>query len=100
MNLKINNLWIASFLAMTESVCHRQYAGRRIMWITPCKRSAARGKGNPPHPQPRSGLNSYGVPEDRGHLPTPSCASGLQGVITVKDLRSCLHVLRGTKQPG
>jgi len=30
--------------------------------ITPCKRSAARGKGNLSHPQPRSGLNSYGVP--------------------------------------
>ena len=37
------------------------YAGRRVMWITPCKRSAARGKGNLSHPQPRSGLNSYGV---------------------------------------
>ena len=23
-----------------------EYAGRRIMWITPCKRSAARGKGH------------------------------------------------------
>ena len=46
---------------------------RRLMWITPCKRSAARGKRNTTllqravgAQQPTTQLNSYGVPELSG----------------------------------
>jgi len=46
---------------------------RRLMWITPCKRSAARGKRNATLLQravgaqlPTTRLNSYGVPELSG----------------------------------
>jgi len=56
---------------------------RRETWITPCKRSAARGRENRPILQPRSGLNSYGVPECRvvplsPELRLPAC-KGLSG---------------------
>jgi len=38
------------------------YAGRRIMWITPCKRSAARGLQDAPGtPELRSSSTRYGV---------------------------------------
>ncbi|MDR2847537.1 MAG: hypothetical protein LBV39_00365 [Bacteroidales bacterium] len=37
-----------------------------------------RGREAPPHPQPRSGLNAYGVPV-RGALVAPSCASLARG---------------------
>ena len=52
---------------------------RRKTLITPCKRSAARGKRNLSHPQPRSGLNSYGVPVWLWDRPTPSSASLARG---------------------
>ena len=58
------------------------YAGRRIMLITPCKRSAARGKWNPVHLQPRSGLNCYAVPVVCS-LSLPRATLCLHGVINV-----------------
>ena len=39
-----------------------EHAGRRIMWITPCKRSAARGKTiSPAIPELRRSSTRYGV---------------------------------------
>ena len=58
------------------------YAGRRMTMITPCKRSAARGKWNPVHLQPRSGLNCYAVPVVWS-LFSPRAALRLHGVINV-----------------
>jgi len=57
-----------------------EYAGRRTMWITPCKRSAARGGKIPPVPrnyvvvQPTTGLKTW-----RFSLPraTPPACTGL-----------------------
>jgi hypothetical protein len=57
----------------------REYADRRIMWITPCKRgstsltnqSATRGMAYLP-PQPRSGLNCFAV---TGLAPVYPCVS-------------------------
>lgn len=49
-------------------------AERRLICITPCKCNAARGHKTSTFSQPRSGLNSYGVPEIKGVLITPSCA--------------------------
>jgi hypothetical protein len=72
---------------------HCDDAVRRLIWITPCKRSAARGKITPPSEncvavQPTSGLGR------RESIHTPSCACGLQGVIHIECLRhSPLRVL-------
>jgi len=60
------------------------YAGRRITLITPCKRSAARGKGNQPHPQPHSGLNYYVVPEGRESSFYPELRFACTGLSTYK----------------
>ena len=39
-----------------------EYAGRRISWITPCKRSAARGRAMfPATPELRRSSTHYGV---------------------------------------
>ena len=66
-----------------------EYAGRRIRWITPCKRSAARGKAvSPASPELRRSSTRYGV--ERGVVVSiPRAAPiGLQGVIQIQDLRS------------
>jgi len=60
------------------------YAGRRVMWITPCKRSAARGNWNPLRPQPRSGLNSYGVPVWQEVSFYPELRYACKGLSTLK----------------
>jgi hypothetical protein len=40
-------------------------AGRRLRWISPCKRSAARGRTYTAYPQLRMELNCYAVPGER-----------------------------------
>jgi len=72
------------FCSMTGGVCNRKYAGRRIKWITPCKRSVARGNGNLSRPQPRSGLNSYGIPVWQGISSCPELRFACKGLSTFK----------------
>jgi hypothetical protein len=65
-------------------------AGRRHMWITPCKPKAQLGVWLLSLPQPRSGLNCYAVLG--GEDATPRAALRLQGVIHIECLRhSCLR---------
>ena len=60
---------------------YRKYAERRIMLITPCKRSAARGeKPTPSYPELRSSSTRYGVKAGVcSHAITPSYASLARG---------------------
>jgi hypothetical protein len=76
-------------------------AGRRPRWITPCKRSAARGGDRHPSARTAKRFNPLRGCRDAMHrVSTPSCACGLQGVIQIRRLpastESVQKVLRST----
>jgi len=60
-----------------------EYAGRRATWITPCKRSAARGNKTIPAPELRRSSTRYGV-EGRADSHYPELRYACTGLSTFK----------------